>query len=731
MDTHGMKFVVDTTGVAKGFRDYKSAVEGIFASLDKFEKHVDQTMKGVAKASANPQALNAFKKAVSAFGHVDIDTSAAKKLSALSAAMNGFRAPSATQTTNTKKFFTTLGSSMPDLSAAYKSIKMIDGLKNAMNGFKAPSPSASKNLAEFARAMTAAAPAFARMRGIAGVSGIANELATISVAMRNFKAPSSGQVANIGNLGLALQHLGRANVGQVGHLFTSLAGLNNFKAPSQSQIKNLVAFANALHQLKPVVGASQIAQNMVTIAQGANRANAALGGFRTNLNGFNPAYGRFNTGTHKAKLEMMGLQNAFSSTFQVGSVLRSLLGSLTLGELGRSFFEATQTMNQFEAAMQVIGTNPMMSKDAWERVRSDANHFGADLKDMSENFSKFSLAAHENGVSLQESFKIFEGFQTVMTATHMGTEQQQSVGLAIREMMDQGYVSTSRLTRQLGLVLPGATHTLMVAWKEAGNKMSLWDALKKKMVDSTWALDVLSNHYKTEFGPGVVQALQSPIQQWNILKNNITELMIQISDSGPKKAFAELIAQISGYMDPGKVHTFAESIGIALTGAVHKASEALKFLHDHWNSIVVPLGHVLKLVAEWEILMGGLQIGKWMVSPFLGMARVLPILQSVGSYIGVMAASSLPAAAAGMTKLQGAQLAAATSAFELRKAATASRDGGRAANLCDRRPDRELGDSCQHDRREGRSRPSWHRQHGRRTLRRYFHGGCIRHLRTV
>ena len=106
MDSHGMKFVVDTTGLAKGFRDYRSAVEGIFAALDKFEAHVDKTMKGVAKASANPQALNAFKRAVQAFSKVDIDTSAAKKLSALSAAMNGFKAPSASQTANAKRFFT-------------------------------------------------------------------------------------------------------------------------------------------------------------------------------------------------------------------------------------------------------------------------------------------------------------------------------------------------------------------------------------------------------------------------------------------------------------------------------------------------------------------------------------------------------------------------------------------------------------------------------------------------
>jgi hypothetical protein len=48
-------------------------------------------------------------------------------------------------------------------------------------------------------------------------------------------------------------------------------------------------------------------------------------------------------------------------------------------------------------------------------------------------------------------------------------------------------------------------------------------------------------------------------------------------------------------------------------------------------------------VAEWEILMGGLQIGKWMVSPLMGMARVLPILPvtAIGLEEEAVAANSL------------------------------------------------------------------------------------------
>ncbi len=89
METHGLQFVADTSGIAKGFRDYEAAVKGIFDSLDKFEAHVVKTMKGVEKAASNKTALNAFKKSLEAFGNVKVDGTAARKIGALSSAMNG------------------------------------------------------------------------------------------------------------------------------------------------------------------------------------------------------------------------------------------------------------------------------------------------------------------------------------------------------------------------------------------------------------------------------------------------------------------------------------------------------------------------------------------------------------------------------------------------------------------------------------------------------------------
>jgi hypothetical protein len=622
VESFGFKFVVDAKDAAKGYGDFQKAVDGVFASLTQFESHAKKVMDNVTSSSRKGQTdIAKYASQFKALANIPVDSRAAPALLKLSDAMARFKAPNTTQIANMRSFFRNLGT-LPDLSATTRSISNIAKLSAAMNGFKAPSAGQAEKLVVFAKALQQVAPGLASLSKVAGVSGVANELASVSIALNKLKIPSASQAANLQNFARALQMMRIGGAGGMAGMLQSLASINGFKAPSAAQTRNLVQFVHAINTLKVPANAGQIADYLQRIANAANLANGSLKNFRGSLNSI--SWGSFNSGAGKARLEMMGLQNAFSGTFQVGSLLRSMLGSLTIGELGREFFNATQAANQFHATMEVLGQSPMMQASEWERVRADANHFGADLLQFSDNFSKFAVAAHESGMKLGESFKVYEGFQTVMTALHLGQEQQQSVGLAIREIMDQGYVSTQRLTRQLGLVLPGAMATLQKAWKEQRTPgLTLFDALKKKMVDGQWALDTLANHYTKVYGPAVKAALESPIQQWNILKNNIHETMIEIGNDGAKRAFADLIAKLSGGLDPEHMKNFAQAISNGLVKALHKAGEAVDFLKAHWSQIKGPLSETLSLLGKWMVISASLKITKFIVSPLADMYGVL------------------------------------------------------------------------------------------------------------
>jgi tape measure domain-containing protein len=645
MDTHGMKFVVDTTGVAKGFRDYKSAVDGIFASLTKFEAHVDKTMKGVAKASSNPQALNAFKKAVSAFAKVDIDTSAARKLSALSAAMQGFKAPSASQTANTTKFFKALSNGMPDLTNAYRSIKAMNDIKAAMAGFKAPPASASKNLLAFGQAMAAAAPGFSKLKSIAGISGIANELASISIAMSRLKAPTASQVSNIGNLAVALRSFRMGNLGNGQVLFNALDAISKFKAPSAAQSKNLQAFVTALGNLKVPANADALAAALTKIANAATGASGALSRLRGQVGPLGGQLGNLGGQARGASLQMMGLQNAFSGTFQVGSVLRSLLGSLTIAELGRSYFEATNGALAFQAQMSVISKEAGFANAQLTYVNETANKFGIDSLAAAQGFAKVSIAAHKSGLSVMDTRHVFEGFSTSMAVLGTTTAGQQDVWLALQQVMNKGYLSAEELNQQLNEKLPGA----MAYATEYANSLglSLEKGLKTKALDAAGVLAHISKRMKEDFGPAVEEALKRPQNQMTILRNNFRTLFQAIGEAGGNEAFASLLSNINDKMTPEAIQRYAQALAVGLKRAVDSVSAAFNWLYENWDSIKGPLATTLSLIGKFMIVSSALQIGNFIVAPMIAAGRAAlfaaPLIMQLVYASRALAATNLAA----------------------------------------------------------------------------------------
>jgi tape measure domain-containing protein len=659
METHGLKFVVDTTGVQKGFRDFGSAVDGIFGKLDKFEAHVEKTMASIAKSANNKRNVSAFVKSFEGLNNIKVDSAAARKLSVLSSAMSGFKAPTTAQIANTKKFFAALAG-LPDLGSAFKSINNIAHMNVAFDRFSAPSATQSKNLRAFGAAALAAAPGLQALSKISGISGIANELATISIAMKGMKVPNASQVKNLGGMAHALRQFNFANLQGATGLYSLLGTMGRFRAPSASQIKNLQSFIHAVSNLTIPRNASQVASALTQIARAAGVANGALGGLRGNLGGLNGNLARTGAQAKQASLHMMGLQNAFSGTFQVGSALRSLLGSLTIGEVGRNFFEATNAALSFNAGMGVISKEAGFADKQLNFVRETSRALGLDMLGTQESYMKFAISVDKAGGSVGQAQNILKGFGTAMTVLGTSAERQKDVFLALQQVMNKGYLGSEELMQQINEHLPGAIGYLKSeVLSLTKGKMDLTKALEDKALDGTQALLFLAKKYRDEFGKSLPEAMQRPATQMQILKNNINDLYQAIGKNGANKAFAGFLAKISSYMSPDNVNKFAEAIGSKLAVMMDKAGRAADYLYQNWDKIKGPLGTVLGLVGKWMILTATVQIGKALVSPFVNLysavTTVLPKLKEAQTLIGALAAGNIatPVAAGGGAALSG------------------------------------------------------------------------------
>lgn len=626
VETYGFKFVVDAKDAAKGYGDFQKAVDGVFDSLAKFEAHAKKTMDAVASSSKRGQTdIAKYANQFKALAKIPVDTTAANKLKTLSEALKGFRAPNATQVANLRSFYRALAGT-PNINTG-GTARAISTLGAAMVGFKAPSKAQSDRLRDFAKAAASSVPAFQALKGISGVSGIANELASISLAMRNMKIPSKASITNLLGMANALRSFNFSNMQGATGMYSFLRTLSGFRAPSPAQVRNLQSFINAVSNLQVPRNGAQIASVLGNIARAASAAQGQLRGFRGSIAGM--PWGSFNAGARQASMNMMGLQNAFSATYQMGSALRTLLGSLTIGELGRAFFDANNRILGFNAAMGSVVEGQKAVNEEFAFASATAKGFGLDLNSTMDGYKKVRISADLAGASVAQTRDMFTGLSGAMSVLGTTAERQNDVWLAVQQVMNKGYLASEELNQQINEHLPGAMGILRNEVKRLGGDFD--KLMKDKMIDGTQAMLLIAQKFRDKFGGSFEEAIKRPSAQMNILKANINEFFLAVGKAGANDAFVKLLQRMNSYFTPEKVEKYAQAIGKTLVKAVDALNRSLDWLEQNWDKIKGPLATTLKLLGQWMIVSGTLRIGATLVSPIIGVGtalmRALPFMR--------------------------------------------------------------------------------------------------------
>lgn len=691
-----MRFVVDTTGVAKGFRDYRSAVDGILGSLDKFEAKVESTMSAVRRSVSDTKKINQLKRSIKALGDTKVNAALARDLNKLSASFKSFKAPSAAAVRNTRNFFKVFAG-MPDLTAAARNANAIKRLGAGMSGFTAPTKAQSEKLVAFAKAVERSQRGFKSLSSIRGISGIANELASISIAMRNLKMPTSAQAKNLNAFALALNKMKTSHLGGADRLAQTMRAISGFKAPSAAQIRNLSNFVDAIGKMRVPKNANELAEALVKIARAANSASQSTRRLRGGLGGVNSGLRRTAGRARSARVEMMGLQNAFSATFQIGSALRSLFGALTVAELARNFSDAANAGERLKSQMAVISTEAGFANSQLAFVNKTADQLGIDSTTAAQGFGRLSVAAHQSGISVMQTRDIFTGFGTAMTVLGTTTERQNDVLLAMQQVMNKGYLSAEELNQQLNEHLPGSMG--IAAEYAAKLGYTLEEGLKKKVIDAEGVLAYMAETFRERYGPALEEAMKRPDVQMTRLRSNIKTLFQLIGQAGANQGLAELFREIADSISPEKVEEYAKAWGRSLYEALNNTREAFIWIRDNWDSIEGPLFKGAKLLGQWMVISGLFQIGRFLVQPLLAASTVIgPLLPKmrdllaasqalaatnlVGYYTQLSKISS-PSVVTGVTRLSNAMAALnATSAGRglLRVGGGIAKIGGAAKN---------------------------------------------------
>lgn len=288
---------------------------------------------------------------------------------------------------------------------------------------------------------------------------------------------------------------------------------------------------------------------------------------------------------------MRGLENAFSSTYQAGTLFRNMLGSITFGTFIASVFQAGDAMEQFRVTMEVASGSAAGAFREMDYIDGLAGRLGIGLQGARDNYSKFAISADLAGISAETTQHIFESVATAMSVLGKSTYDQNLAFLALEQMMSKGNVSSEELRRQLGERMPGAVN--MMAQALGVTTKELNEMLKAGEVLSADALPKFADVVMANFGPGLEAATKRAGFNLGNLRNEFLKFMEGIAQAGFMQELAFQFARLTNVLRSGEAAGAARKLGEALANMARFAGDAVIFLIENLETV----GTVIKAIA--------------------------------------------------------------------------------------------------------------------------------------
>lgn len=375
----------------------------------------------------------------------------------------------------------------------------------------------------------------------------------INQALITLKARLAGGVGSALELRRAMDQFARST--STAHITITRFGAAQASAAAQAR---RLAAANK----ESADSARRVEREMRSIAGASNAASAAM---------------------RNATGNMRGLENAFSATFQAGSLFRTMLGSITFGTFISNVFSAGDALDQFRVTMEVASGSASAAMGEMDFIDEAAARLGVNLLSARDNYSKFAISADIAGVSANSTKKIFESVSTAMAVLGKSTEDQNLAFLALEQMMSKGKVSSEELRRQLGERLPGAVNLMAQALKVTTGELQ--DLLKAGAIDSADALPKFADVLMERFGPGMEQAAKRAGNNLQKLRNEITKFLETVAQSGFMQELAVQFRELTDQLASGAGANAARNLGEALANAARIGGEAVQWLVENLDGV--------------------------------------------------------------------------------------------------------------------------------------------------
>ncbi len=265
---------------------------------------------------------------------------------------------------------------------------------------------------------------------------------------------------------------------------------------------------------------------------GAREVNRALRDIKT---GANRMSGTFRSKMSSLKKELFSLKGG----------LVSLAGALG----ARDMIRTTVQFESFENALKAATGSTHNAQASMKFLKNESSRLGVELESLVGSYTKFASASKGTSLEGEQTRKIFTSVAQASRVLGLSADQSEGALLALSQMISKGKVQAEELRGQLGERLPGAfqlaARSMGVTTAELDKMLSNGEVIAADM------LPKLADELNRTFGPEVETAAQSSAASFARFSNAITELKVQIGNSGIVDGLA--------YIAEGAVNVFKKS----------------------------------------------------------------------------------------------------------------------------------------------------------------------------
>jgi tape measure domain-containing protein len=438
-------------------------------------------------------------------------------------------------------------------------------------------------------------------------------------------------------------------------------------------------FSAAMERVRSVTDASEAAQaklNALTaaVATSASRASPAM-------NNLAAATRSQAAAAKEAEGAMADLEGRGRQALSWAQRLRGEVVALATAYVG--VFAAIQqlsavidTFKSVEAAQSrlnvAFGNNPGQTAQEFRFIRAEADRLGISFISLSNEYSKFAVAARGTSLEGEQTRKIFTAMSEAARVNKLSNEQIELSFLALTQMVSKGRVSMEELSRQLGEHLPGA---MTIAARSMGmTGAELTKLISTGQLATEDFLPKFAAELEKTFAPSLPKALQTLTTEIGTFQNEVVKAQEKVANGGFVEGLRKGLQSLIDFMRSSDGSAFFNNLGAAAGGLVKILAQIPNYM--------TPITAVFSLWLGMKILDFGTGLSAGFTKIVTAMKPLPPAMQdttrsfnafaSVGGVYNATVSTAVPlttrlqlslnSLAAGLRTSSGAMTAASISA---------------------------------------------------------------------